>query len=149
MTEAAQRILEKETLHFRVYDPNELPALAPEIMPLIERACEFSNGELEPRSVLIGICDGLYGLLGIVTDEGEHVAVMVTEIVAYPTGERVMWCKAAGGRDVEAWVQFDAELDAVAKYFDCARLRMFGRKGWTKKLPHWRWTHVVLERGVS
>lgn len=76
--------------------------------------------------------------------DGKITAAFITTIEASPSDKwvRVMWC---GGEDSEWLPQFEA-VERWAKSIGASKVMIFGRKGWTKKLPTYRQSAVVLEK---
>lgn len=133
-------------LRLVVLTVNDMPRVWDEIEPLLERACEFSAGEMTPAGVLdgLGLWGGVYGLYMLGMEErGAIRSVMVAEVKRFPQphGPPVLKFNIllAGGRDVDAWLPFENEMDRFAQSLGCVAVRIErARKGWTRKFPHWR-----------
>lgn len=141
----AERVLTE--LRLVEIGPNDLPAVWKAIEPLIERGCAYSGGALDPQSVVDGVLTGRAKLIAL-ADEREINSVMALQVVAMPTGQRVLEVILVGGRDVEAWAPFEPQLDAIGLAEGCEKVRTMGRKGWARRLPHWRLSAIVLERDL-
>lgn len=75
-------------------------------------------------------------------------AVFGTEIYR-DVGE--MWIcgvRFLSGDDSGQWLYLIDQLEAWARANGCARLDMLARKGWARKLPDYKMTHVLLEKDL-
>jgi hypothetical protein len=71
----------------------------------------------------------------------------VTEIVSYPRVKACRMWLAAG--NLEEILEIERQIEDWARGIGCARLEMIGRKGWLKKLKHWRTdARVLMTRGI-
>jgi len=76
-------------------------------------------------------------------------AVMVVAITQLDDGKRRLHCVLAGGERSGEWPEVDPEFDALARSWGCTSIRIgCARKGWAKKLPHWRIQGYVMERDI-
>lgn len=79
---------------------------------------------------------------------GDLEAAAVTEI-AETTSGRVCVIVACGGAGRDRWLSLRHRLEDYARHEGCARMRIYGRKGWTRVLPDYRVTRVVLEKELA
>lgn len=79
---------------------------------------------------------------------GELEAAAVTEIAETVSG-RVCVIVACGGRGRARWIALRRKLEDYARHEGCARMRIYGRKGWTRVLPDYRVTRVILEKELA
>lgn len=77
-------------------------------------------------------------------EPGYDLAV-VTEIVAYPAGRRLVLF-AAGGALEDGWEKLLASLEQWAKGHGCKGVDVYGRRGWERKLPGYRLQQIVLRK---
>jgi hypothetical protein len=126
--------------------PSRVAALWPFARPLIAAAMrrggisDFSGVE---RDVLGGSA-----LLWLGWDGQEIVAAAVTEL-ALIHGRKVCTIVACGGRARRRWLHLLAELETFARREGCQATRMYARRGWTRVLPDYRATRVILEKELS
>lgn len=55
---------------------------------------------------------------------------------------------ACGGGNMAGWLDHLAVIEHWARGEGCAKVRIFGRKGWLRKLKDYHVSNVVLERGL-
>ena len=71
-----------------------------------------------------------------------------TRIAEYPSG-KVCEIALCGGEHIERWLDLTVEPIALwAKGLGCRRLRIYGRKGWSKLLPEFKEVARVIERDI-
>lgn len=142
------RVVSAPALNLVEVDVNDLPRFWDMLEPLVINACEHSGGAFSPKIVLEGVYHGAMKMLALVEDGQAH-SIMVLQVNQMPTGLRFLSILLVGGRDMDAWLPFEPELDDLARAHGCAMVRTIGRKGLAKKLPHWRMSQIVLERSVT
>ena len=154
----------------------ELPDLWPLIRDRIASCCARSGGKYEPVDLLLNFLSGRMDLWLVLDDldqsashEPPHqpsrsavraasaalgdsrqiVALVITEIVAYP---RITVCKllACTGKDAQSWLDLLAPIEAWAKSRGCGVMEPICRPGWERRLKPlgYRKTHVVLEKSL-
>jgi hypothetical protein len=114
------------------------PAVAPLLTPALER-----GGEMTTQTLAAALRDGRFVLW--LAWSGRLEAAAVTEVADTIAG-RVCCIVACGGRDRARWLGLRAELEAYARRAGCARMRIYGRKGWLRVLPDYRAARVILEK---
>ena len=110
------------------------PLLAPALM---------RGGEMTMQTLAEALRDGRLVLW--LAWSGRLEAAAVTEIADTIAG-RVCCIVACGGRDRANWLALRADLETYARRAGCARMRIYGRKGWTRVLPDYRATRIILEK---
>lgn len=126
--------------------PNDLRHVWDQVEPLLERACEYSAGEMTPEAVVhgLGVFDGMQRMQMLALHRGGVItSVMVTQVSQYPTPEgpwvRKLDCLLVSGRDVEEWMPFEDQMDTWARAMGCVAVRIpRARKGWVRVLAHWK-----------
>ena len=76
-------------------------------------------------------------------------SLIVTEVLEFPKAKAVNVVLAVGRLDEVLSLMPD--LEAFAREHDCRALRMEGRKGWARVLPHYGWKadpKVIFERSL-
>jgi hypothetical protein len=84
-------------------------------------------------------------LLWLAWDGREIVAAAVTELTLVH-GRKLCTIVACGGRERRRWLHLIAELETFARREGCQAVRICGRRGWLRELPHYRATRVILEK---
>ena len=47
------------------------------------------------------------------------------------------------------WLPLLGEIEAYAKREGCARVRIFGRKGWLRVLAGYEHKHIIMDKDLS
>lgn len=130
-----------------IIDPNQMPKMWGDLGPLVQEACNWSDGESTPETVVDGICKGEYVLVafmhGLVPS-----SILVLTLSNFPSGKRIMEVLLASGSGMKHWMKFEEKIAEFARMFGCASIRMIGRDGLQRMLPEWKRVAIVLERGV-
>jgi hypothetical protein len=126
-------------------DPKFIPQgwalAAPLLAPAMKRGGLGSFAELE-RGVLYG-----NSLLWLAIEEGAGavIAAVVTDLVITEADKVCLIC-ACGGVRLRSWLHLLALIEGFARREGCTAVRLAGRKGWARVLPHYSQNHVILER---
>lgn len=124
--------------------PDNFSNLWPLFKDLLIDACTRSNGRFDPNSAIEKMAQGHWQFwVGLHADG--IVALGVTELLTYPTGLKVGNVVIATGDNSSRWVHFMDELKDWARGEECHKMQTLARKGWAKKLPEFKMTHVLLE----
>lgn len=124
---------------------------AQDVLPLVrewlEKASVLSSGRFEPGHILDFIKSGQWGLWLIWDEEAKQPkAVVVTEILTFPSGLKaanIVFCIGQGRKE---WVHLLGELEAWAEQQGCSLFQMWARKGWVRDFKDYKLTHVLLEK---
>lgn len=109
----------------------------------IERAAK--HGDLNIPEVVAKIGAFEYQFWLIWADD--YAGAIVTAIEVHPTHKALRIIAAGGdGSTTESAIE---TLEAFARAEGCTELRMWGRKGWKRKLRGWRLTHVAMVKELN
>lgn len=64
------------------------------------------------------------------------------------SGETVCIITACGGENMANWLPLFAHIETYAKNEGCDRVRIYGRRGWSRVLDGYHVEHVVMERQI-
>lgn len=81
-----------------------------------------------------------------VLDGVEIVSVLVSRILVYPSGRRVLRFDFGGGRKADVH-RFQPDMERLCRESNCDAMRLEGRKGWERELEEHGWHEVgrILE----
>lgn len=126
---------------------DEIRAIYGHVSPLLETVYERSNDELNEGALASEIANGNIQFW-VVTD-GERVAAVIgTSLDTVATGKKKATIRFCSGHHSEKWLHLLDEIEAWAAFEGCSSIRMIARKGWAKKLPEYRLTHVLMEKAI-
>lgn len=86
-------------------------------------------------------------LLWLAWDGATVLAAAVTQLTEN-NGLKVCTIVACGGNDRGRWLHLISKLEEHARDEGCARVRICGRRGWTKALEGYRVRSVILEKAI-
>jgi hypothetical protein len=126
--------------------PSRVAALWPFARSLIASAMRrggISDFSAVERDVLGGSA-----LLWLAWDGEEIAAAAVTEL-AVVHGRKICTIVACGGRARSRWLHLIADLETFARREGCRATRICGRRGWSRVLPDYHATRVILEKELT
>ena len=121
--------------------PDAWPALAPLAQSVIDR----SGGRISEGTLFQSVLEGSQHIW-TVWDGNEIRALVGAEVGFAPTGLKICTVNFATGRDSHEWLHLLDEIETWAREIGCGKMEMWARKGWARKLPDYRMTHVLLEK---
>lgn len=122
---------------------DRLAAYWPHAKRFIEPA--FGPGEYSEQDTARKLLDGDWQLW--VAAKEAFVGAFLTEIVRYP-GFGAIRIVALGADDFDWIPDFDRMIDLFAKHHGCQRIEFFGRRGWERRLKHYRFERIMMSRQV-
>ena len=130
--------------------PDDLEMLWDEVVPLIEAALKYSEGEVIPEDLIKPIKIGKMQLWTALS-EGSVIASMITEIVVYPRKRvlRVITIAGKDGRGMSRWYGFLPLVEGFALSNNCSSLEAWTRKGMAKKLTDWEHKYMVITKDLK
>ena len=127
-------------------DPARLVEVAPLVAPLIDSIALRSRGRYTSGAMIDRIVRGEWVLWVIWS--GEVEGIVITEVYDDVSSVRCCMIRACTGRNADRWTHLLARIEDYARAAGCRKLDMMARKGWAKRLPHYKLTHVVLEKDL-
>jgi hypothetical protein len=121
----------------------DVPAAWPVVEPLLRPAMQRC-GEMKMEDLRSALAAGRF-FLWVALVEGTLKAAAVTEVAETIAG-RIVCIVACGGRDRAEWLPLLKLIEDYGREKGCARMRIYGRKGWARVLPGYRVTRVILEK---
>ena len=130
--------------------PDDLEMVWDEVVPLIEAALKYSEGEVIPEDLIKPIKIGKMQLWTALS-EGSVIASMITEIVVYPRKRvlRVITIAGKDGRGMSRWYGFLPLVEGFALSNNCSSLEAWTRKGMAKKLTDWEHKYMVITKDLK
>ena len=75
--------------------------------------------------------------------------IVLTELYFAPSGLKFATIRGAAGDGAEGWMPLIAELEEWARAEGCAGIDATARKGWARRLPDYKMSHVFLEKELA
>lgn len=132
-------------------DPARVEEIWPHVEEFITSALWRSPDGDKPTDALSELTSGRL-LLWVVwaedASELQLLAAATTRLIDIATG-RICVITACGGRKLERWKQFIADIEKYARDEGCVELRLMGRKGWARMLPDFREPFALLIKDLN
>lgn len=111
---------------------------------LVERSCQRGYSTADHH---YGLFESGEQQLWVIGEDGDALAIVVTDIQQYPAFKacRMMQC---AGNDKKRWLHHLDDIKAWARSVGCDRMQAIARPGWAKVLNDFKRTHVILEREI-
>ena len=129
--------------------PDDLEVVWDEVVPLIDAALKYSEGEILPEDLVQPLKTGKMQLW--VAMSNGVIAAMITEIVTYPRKRvlRVITIAGKDGRGMSRWYGFLPLVEGFAISNNCSSLEAWTRKGMAKKLKDWEHKYMVITKDLK
>jgi hypothetical protein len=112
----------------------------PLVSDYITRACQL--GEYKPEQ-LREWCIGETAELWVAWS-GQCEAAMITTA----PDEETCLIAVLGGRNMDNWLGLIGEIEQWARARGAKVMRLYGRKGWARKLPDYRITRYIMDKAL-
>ena len=129
--------------------PDDLEVVWDEVVPLIDAALKYSEGELLSDDLVPPLETGKMQLCVAMSDGVS--AAMITEIITYPRKRvlRVITIAGKDGRGMSKWYGFLPLIEGFAISINCSSLEAWTRKGMAKKLKDWEHKYMVITKDLK
>jgi hypothetical protein len=128
--------------------PQDFAATWNVIAHLVPSILERSRGRVDLHSFVDAIMTEHTSLF-IVWDGQEALSIVGLEIGFSPSGLKLGTIRFASGKDSPRWLHLLDEMEDKARQSGCQALEIIARKGWERKLPSYKLTHVFLEKALT
>jgi hypothetical protein len=124
-------------------DPQRVHEIWPHVSPLLAAACrrtglnafsEIESDILAGRSLLWGAWNGS-------AIEAAAATVLINSEIG-----KVCIITVCGGSRMKRWLSLLGQIEDYAKHEDCARIRIYGRKGWLRVLEGFQQRYVIIDK---
>jgi len=126
--------------------PDLTPQLPAQVWDRVDRAVNrvrLSDAAGVHHDVLAGDA-----LVWLVVDQDDKIVGAVVTQLQMCRGDRLCVILAYGADDHARAAPLLAELEAYARSEGCAAMRVYGRKGWTQRLPDYRITAIIMDKAL-
>lgn len=126
--------------------PDQVATVWPLVLPQIESVVARSHGVYTIEATRAKMSSGEW-LLWVVWD-GELQAIGCTQFYTADSGLKFLDVLFVTGEHSLAWLHLMDDLKEYGRKTGCKRISGTMRKGWAKRLPDWKMTHVILEQDL-
>jgi len=127
-------------------DPKRVSEAWPHVSPLLKAACHrtglnaFSDIEAD---IVAG-----RSLLWVAWN-GQAIESAAATILINSGSGKVCIITACGGSDMKRWLPLIGQIENYARREGCARIRIYGRKGWLRVLDGYEQKHVIMDKELG
>lgn len=127
-------------------DPKRVSEIWPHVSSLLKEACRrtrlnaFSDIEAD---ILAG-----RSLLWVAWNGRAIVSAAATVLINSESG-KVCIITVCGGSDMKRWLPLIGQIESYARCEGCARVRIYGRKGWLRVLDGYEQNYVVMDKKLD
>lgn len=127
-------------------DPSRIHDVWPHVRDLLDQACrrtglnafaDFEADVLSGRSLVW------------MAWNGRSVEAAAATILINSDLGKVCVITLCAGRKMPRWLRLIERIEAYARREGCARIRIFGRKGWLRALEGFETKHVVIDKRLG
>ena len=145
MTNAAVIATEPILLHIK---PGDIADVWPYIEHFMPSIVERSRGRMTLETLIESLVSGRRHLWAV-ADDKTILAIIGVDVGTSPSGITIATIRFATGANSNSWVHLIEELEGHARAFGCQKMEMWARKGWERKLPDYKLSHVMLEKDLD
>jgi hypothetical protein len=126
--------------------PGRVHEIWPHVRHLLRAAC-CRTGLNAFSDIEADIVSGR-SLLWVVWDGQAIEAAAATILIRSEVGKTCI-ITACGGSRMTRWLPLIAQIENYARNESCARVRIYGRKGWLRVLDGYAQKHVIMDKDLS
>ena len=118
----------------------------PQVEAMLLPAIERSDGRWDKWAVITGLVNAQMELW-IAHRDGKPEAAMIGRIQEFPC-MRVYALPWLGGKYMRHWMHFEPAVVEYARSRGCKELEGYGRKGFQRVVPHWKFSWTFMRRPI-
>jgi len=119
------------------------PMVEPHVPSIIER----SRGRISLETMMQEIATRKLHVF-VIWDGALIKALIGLSMGTAPTGLKIATVEFASGQDSHTWLHLMPQLEDHCRQVGCQKIEMWARKGWAKKFPEYKLTHVLMEKDL-
>ena len=127
-------------------DPARVQEVWPHVRSLLREACRRTRlnafGDIE-ADILAG-----RSLLWVAWN-GRAIESAAATILINSESGKVCIITVCGGCDMKRWLPLIKQIESYARREGCARVRIYGRKGWLRVLDGYAQKHIIMDKELS
>jgi hypothetical protein len=123
--------------------------MAPVLAPVLDRAVQRNHDRGNVWDALSRARKGLSVVWCALEQDGELLAVCVTELTVYPSGRKVCEIVYGAGDEMHRWKSLLSVIEEYALAEDCNSVEIRGRPGWGRVFPEYQEVYRVLEKEIQ
>jgi hypothetical protein len=127
-------------------DPARIGEVWPHVRPLLEKACR--------RTALNAFADFEADILSgrslvWVAWNGNAIEATAATVLINSDRGKVCVITLCAGREMPRWLKLIDRIEAYARDEGCARIRIFGRKGWLRVLEGYEAKYAIMDKKLA
>jgi hypothetical protein len=127
-------------------DPKRVGEVWPHVSHLLKGACRrtrLNAFEDVEADILAG-----RSLLWVAWN-GRAIESAAATILINSESGKVCIITVCGGSDMKRWLPLIGQIENYARREGCARVRIYGRKGWLRVLDGYEQEHIIMDKELS
>lgn len=124
-------------------DPQRIHEIWPHVSPLLKAAC-CRTGLNAFSDIAADVLAGR-SLLWIAWNGHAVEAAAATVLINSEIG-KVCIITVCGGSDLKRWLPLVGQIEDYARNEGCARVRIYGRKGWLRVLDGYKQKFIIMDK---
>jgi hypothetical protein len=127
-------------------DPKRVIEVWPHVSSLLKSACrrtKLNAFEDIEADILAG-----RSLLWVAWN-GRAIESAAATILINSESGKVCIITVCGGSDMKRWLPLIGQVESYARREGCARVRIYGRKGWLRVLEGYEQEHIIMDKKLS
>ena len=127
-------------------DPERVGEIWPHVSALLKAACcrtKLNAFEDIEADILAG-----RSLLWVAWN-GHVIESAAATILINSESGKVCIITVCGGSNMERWLSLIGQIESYARREGCARVRIYGRKGWLRVLDGYEQEHIIMDKELS
>ena len=127
-------------------DPKRVGEIWPHVSSLLQEACRRTSLNAF-EDIQADILDGR-SLLWVAWNGRAIESVAATILINSEAG-KVCIITVCGGSGIKRWLHLVGQIEDYARHEGCARVRIFGRKGWLRVLDGYQPKYVIMDKELG
>jgi hypothetical protein len=127
-------------------DPKRVSEVWPHVSSLLKGACRrtrLNAFEDIEADILAG-----RSLLWVAWN-GRAIESAAATILINSEAGKVCIITVCGGSDMKRWLSLIGQIESYARREGCARVRIYGRKGWLRVLEGYEQEHIIMDKKLG
>jgi len=127
-------------------DPKRIGEVWPHVSSLLKGACRrtrLNAFEDIEADILAG-----RSLLWVAWN-GRAIESAAATILINSESGKVCIITVCGGSDMKRWLPLIGQIESYARREGCARVRIYGRKGWLRVLAGYAQKHIIMDKELG
>jgi hypothetical protein len=136
----------RSTAELVCVDPKRVHEIWSHVSPLLKAACKRTglNAFVDIEADILAGRSLLWMAWNGRTVEAAAATILINSEIG-----KVCIITVCGGSDMKRWLPLIDQIETYAGREGCARVRIYGRKGWSRVLEGYEEKHIIMDKELS